>query len=98
MALSGKICGVVGLTTTATDRFPRPRVGGYALFVLRLIFIKSFIHRQIVAQLAPLIQADLKIRDTAMGLLADSEWGSKVRQGRLAERRVFLAEMRGRLE
>ena len=32
------------------------------------------------------------------GLLADPEWGSKVRQGRLAERRGFLAEMRGRLE
>ncbi len=32
------------------------------------------------------------------GLLADPEWGSKVRDGRLAERHGFLAEMRGRLE
>jgi 2,4-dienoyl-CoA reductase-like NADH-dependent reductase (Old Yellow Enzyme family) len=32
------------------------------------------------------------------GLLADPEWGSKVRDGRLAERRGFLTEMRGRLE
>ena len=32
------------------------------------------------------------------GLLADPEWGSKVRDGRLTERRGFVAEMRGRLE
>jgi hypothetical protein len=97
--VSGKIRGVAGLiTTTTTDRYPRPLVGAYALFILCLIFFSSFIDRQIVGQLAPLIQADLRIRDTAMGLLAHPEWGSKVRDGRLAERREFRTEMRGRLE
>ena len=73
MPLSGKICRVTGLTTT-TDRYPRPLVGAYSLFVLCLIFISSFIDRQIVGQLAPLIQADLKIRDTLMGLLAGASF------------------------
>jgi 2,4-dienoyl-CoA reductase-like NADH-dependent reductase (Old Yellow Enzyme family) len=57
------------------------------------------------AGLAPLdAMHDLLARDevdliaVGRGLLADPEWGRKVREGRLAERRGFLAEMRGRLE
>ena len=57
------------------------------------------------AGLAPLDALhDLLARDevdliaVGRGLLADPEWGSKVRDGRLSERRGFLAEMRGRLE
>jgi tetrahydromethanopterin S-methyltransferase subunit D len=48
--VSGKIRSVAGVTTTtaATDRCPRPLVGGHALFVSCLIFISSFIDRQIV--------------------------------------------------
>ena len=57
------------------------------------------------AGLAPLdAMHDLLARDevdliaVGRGLLADPEWGSKVRDERLAERRGFLVEMRGRLE
>lgn len=65
---------MAGPTTTTTDGYPRPLVGAYALFVLCLIFVSSFIDRQIVGQLAPLIQADLGIRDTTMGLLAGASF------------------------
>ena len=57
------------------------------------------------AALAPLdAMHDLLARDevdliaVGRGLLADPEWGSKVRDGRLSERREFRSDMRGRLE
>jgi predicted histidine transporter YuiF (NhaC family) len=49
-------------------------VGVYALFVLCLILISSCIDRRIVGRLAPLIQADLGVRDTLMGLLAGASF------------------------
>ena len=59
---------------TAAPEYPRTAVGWYALAILCLLFITSFIDRQIVAQLAPLIQEDLQIQDTAFGLLAGTSF------------------------
>jgi hypothetical protein len=51
--VSGKIRSVAGVitTTATTDRYPRPPLGGFALFVSCLSFISSFIDRQIVGAL-----------------------------------------------
>jgi 2,4-dienoyl-CoA reductase-like NADH-dependent reductase (Old Yellow Enzyme family) len=57
------------------------------------------------AGLAPLHAVhDLLARDevdliaVGRGLLADAEWGSKVRDGRLSERRAYRTEMRANLD
>jgi MFS family permease len=59
---------------TETPGYPRAATGWYALAILCLLYITSFVDRQIVGQLAPLIQADLQIQDTAMGLLAGTSF------------------------
>jgi MFS family permease len=59
-------------TTTAetdTTPWPRPGVAWYAVFVLVLAFLFSFIDRIILGLLVVPIKADLGVSDAAMGLL-----------------------------
>jgi len=42
----------------------------YVLFMVTLVFVVNYLDRQILAILLPLIKADFKLSDTALGLLA----------------------------
>jgi len=55
-------------TANATP-WPRPAVGWYAVFVLLIAYLFSFVDRIILGFLVVPIKADLAVSDTAMGLL-----------------------------
>jgi MFS family permease len=56
-------------STSDTAPWPRPAVGWYAVFVLLIAYLFSFIDRIILGFLVVPIKADLGVSDTAMGLL-----------------------------
>lgn len=55
--------------TGDTAPWPRPAIGWYAVFVLLIAYLFSFVDRIILGFLVIPIKADLGVSDTAMGLL-----------------------------
>lgn len=60
---------IVEASTATPTPWPRPAVGWYAVFVLLIAYLFSFVDRIILGFLVVPIKADLGVSDTAMGLL-----------------------------
>jgi len=58
-----------GVTVSTTADWPRPAVGWYAVTVLTIAYVLSFIDRSILTLLVGPIRADLGISDTQISLL-----------------------------